>query len=128
MMSPFLDVLRRNKKERCKLKECKDTEKEIFLYDINRETTFRICKGKLWHPEMCIICLVESYVGGEDAHQLFKVANIRGCLWINFEERKAALRFLKYICRINLEETIVLKEIPAHLSGLILKIESEERW
>lgn len=76
---------------------------------------------------MCIRCIVECYVG-EQKIDIVTISNIRGCIWIIFEHKEAALYFAKKICKINLEKLVIIKELPSRLSDLSLEIHEEERW
>lgn len=127
MVSSFLDSTRSNRLGICKCVE-NESMKETFLHEIKYEYTFRIVKGKMWHPEMCIYCLAERYLENEGEHKLFKIPNIRGCLWILFKESIDALYFSYNLCWINSEELLIIKETPAKLCDLIKEIDQEDRW
>lgn len=100
---------------------------EIFLHELDREYTFRVMKGKRWHQDLCIQCAIKHYVGGE-VFKTVNIPNIRGCTWIIFEEKKSALYFAKEISSINMENLIVIRELPSPLKELIAQINNEERW
>lgn len=123
----FLDSQKSRKDDKPTCDNNDVMHKEMFLHDINRQTAFRIEEGRWWHPEFYIICITKGYVGEEETYTLFKVPNVRGCLWIEFEEKDAAYKIAQQMKDINAENVIQIKNVPSQLKDLINEIESEKR-
>lgn len=128
MVESFLDAKNSDSVVKCSCDMTYIRHKDKFVHDVNRENTFRVEEGRWWHPEMCIICKIKEYLGDEDTYSLFKVHNVRGCLWIEFEEKSCACKFDNYMKQITIDNIIKVKSIPKTLKDLISEIEAEEKW
>lgn len=128
MMVSFLDCVRKEKEEACLKLGCRIDTKNVYLHELNREITFKVTKGMKWHPEICIYYLIKRYMGDDIIYNVFKVANIRGCVWIQIDDERDAWEFSKQLSCINVDRIIEVREVPKQLSDLIIQMQSEDRW
>lgn len=101
---------------------------EVFLHNLKIDRSFKVTKGQKWHPEMCALCIIYSVIHSSMPFKVLKVANIKGCLWIQFEEERDSRIFINEAARISFDEVLLIEEVPSQLCDLIKLMEEEKRW
>lgn len=128
MLVTILDCIKKEKEGIRATQENSVNVEEIFLHELKRDRAFRVTKGNKWHPEMCAMCLLKNYLREDLKYKIYKAANVKGCIWIQFEEERGAWNFAREAAEISYENVLVIKEVPTNFCDLIKLLEEEQRW